>query len=613
MNSFKDSANPILLWADHFHLQPIELNTSNIQIGKDSLKKSKGLVVKAKATHSVKPTGNKLIYLPFVLRDAVQSMVKPYGKPILAAHDEEKDNIGRIVSATYVPTPSPLVSDSIYKYIDSVNSASDAIPVLKQIYDVLTDPDFEGFGYIDVTYRITDESAIEKILDNRYLTVSVGFSFDKSLTYNSVNGLRIQDEDNETVPGETEDGYTVFGVISGMKVNELSYVNVPADDLAMSYEHQMEDSVQSEFLTSDLYIESTIKNGKSKLNKINKTHTYAQDSMNYNGGSMRLSKFAELLKDNTLAYDAMKKYLEADKVILSEDLAKLEDRYFAGPNKTFPITNQEHKDAALKVLAEFEDKKHKAYDALVEAITNYEISTPSVSAEPTPESTETTMTDAQIMDLVVTKLGDSETRKDIFGKLSNDNLKSIFDYLYPIAIESKWIEIASVNNDALQARIAELETEKAQTDAIVDIFKARTTNLQKTVDKYKAELEVSNGQIKGIMIDQILNIKEDLGINIANKEEAKTGLLSRSVDSLNDSIKDLKDQLAIFKKKAPSTTEVLDDPTKSTGTDSQKEDYAKRLEAIEDEYYKLKSKTALSTANEWRRIMISNLNNEFSK
>lgn len=134
------------------------------------------------------------------------SLLNPYPIPILRDHlvtlDEGADPnapFGRVINASYVT--------------DSTGGWIRAVPV------------------------ITDPKAIAMILDQRFMTVSIGGEV--SECYCSVctaNGDRYnmieQGFCNEHWPGETYDGVLCYWEMGGMKMYEISFVNVPADENA---------------------------------------------------------------------------------------------------------------------------------------------------------------------------------------------------------------------------------------------------------------------------------------------------------------------------------------------------------------------------------------------
>lgn len=171
----------------------------------------------------------------FKNRSGCYSFVHPYPKPMLKNHDHESEPTGRIKNAQFV-------SDTA--------TGKEAIIIVPEI----TDPD-----------------TIEKVLDGRYMTVSIGASTD-SATCN-ICGTNIIEEWCGHVKGVEYDG-TVCGWITGeLYFDECSWVNVPADSDARvinTGESELEESfmeayVELEDKIYDLGVEEGISEVKPLL------------------------------------------------------------------------------------------------------------------------------------------------------------------------------------------------------------------------------------------------------------------------------------------------------------------------------------------------------------
>ncbi len=131
------------------------------------------------------------------LESGVYSWTRPYPKPLIKNHDTCcEDPLGRIHDAYYVRSSS------------------------------------NGNPAIMVVPTITDQAAIEKILDGRYVTVSIGAETD-SVTC-SICGTNLLEEEwgglgHEHQRGQKYDGKECYWIIGNLWFDELSFVNVPAD------------------------------------------------------------------------------------------------------------------------------------------------------------------------------------------------------------------------------------------------------------------------------------------------------------------------------------------------------------------------------------------------
>lgn len=132
----------------------------------------------------------------FKLKSGVYSFLYPYPKPMLKNHDHESEPTGRIRNAQFI-------TDS--------RTNRDAILIMPEV----TDPD-----------------TIEKVLDGRYMTVSIGATTDAAMC--NICGTDIlKDGWCGHERGETYDGVECGWIVGNLYFDECSWVNVPADSEAM--------------------------------------------------------------------------------------------------------------------------------------------------------------------------------------------------------------------------------------------------------------------------------------------------------------------------------------------------------------------------------------------
>src|SRR3990167_11553938 len=212
----------------------------------------RSLVAKIAATHAGLITRNNGFYLPEKMRKGVSTFTEHYAKPVQLHHNKSTDPVGRIVKAEYIDTSNGIkdkiiglpIKDSFgntigklndrtfdnfingnLSFIQTVNFISDTLAKS----EVLQDPSWDGLGYALITAIISDQDAIQKILDKRYLTGSVGVSTNKAIC--SVCKLDWADEGSpcEHKPGKIYDGAKAFLITGDLAYDEYSFVNVPAD------------------------------------------------------------------------------------------------------------------------------------------------------------------------------------------------------------------------------------------------------------------------------------------------------------------------------------------------------------------------------------------------
>ncbi len=131
----------------------------------------------------------------FQLKSGIYSFTHPYPKPMLKNHDHYSEPTGRITNAQFIKDPL---------------TNKESVAIIPEI----TDPD-----------------AIEKVLDGRYLTVSIGSTTDSVVC--NICGTDLMKEgwcDHDK--GKEYDGTVCGWIIGNVWFDECSWVNVPADQSA---------------------------------------------------------------------------------------------------------------------------------------------------------------------------------------------------------------------------------------------------------------------------------------------------------------------------------------------------------------------------------------------
>jgi hypothetical protein len=194
------------------------------------------LLVKIAATHSALRTGNKGFYLPEMMRAGAPSFLVPYKKPVLTHHDDFNDPIGRVQSARYVDLSYRYPVNDIWLNKLAAGSLKDK-DLQKAVQYILKEwqnqEEYQGLGYVELIAEITDPDAIQKILDNRYLTVSTAHSSDAAFCGICMKNW-VTDGWCEHEPGETYEDEECVLIPGKHLYSEVSYVNKPADRQAMN-------------------------------------------------------------------------------------------------------------------------------------------------------------------------------------------------------------------------------------------------------------------------------------------------------------------------------------------------------------------------------------------
>jgi len=293
-------------------------------------KKVTSIRVGIEATHSGIVNKNYKFYTPVGMKNGADSFTKPYNKPVTVNHSNVASPIGRVVSAEYVQ----------YNTSTDVNSLSTSTNAkfLDKIKKYVASADYsamgyKGLGHLYLVAEITDADAIQKIIDRRYMTVSIGGG--SNAMYCSICGVNNMADYCNHYPGQTyEDEKCYF--ISGdqMEFDHVSYVNSPADV-----------NTASEILDM------------SEDTKITILDYVLEDKK---GTKMTLK---ELLKSKYSEYDGFKEYMESKQLSkhINEDAfaSAKPAQFLLSEDKLLPVFDTAHAMASLLILKEQEESDDK--------------------------------------------------------------------------------------------------------------------------------------------------------------------------------------------------------------------------------------------------------------
>jgi len=227
-------------------IQPQLLETSSQIIGVTQTlqesaqaagEQSKKLIVQMEAIH-VGRTANYTYYTKEGLSSGLSTWTHPYLKPVLTHHnDQSGEPIGRITRAEF----------------------SDLTP--------------SGRAGLIFTAEISDSNAVQKVLDGRYQTVSIGATTDKVIC--NICGTDRVKEWCDHFPGETYESQTAHFIIGTTIGREVSYVNTPADEFAGNIsvsvvEHQQNELPNVQFAES--ISETATERGMNAVEKKHQEH-----------------------------------------------------------------------------------------------------------------------------------------------------------------------------------------------------------------------------------------------------------------------------------------------------------------------------------------------------
>jgi len=212
--------------------------------------KGKGLIVTYDLSHSGRKINNR-IYSTKGQQRGIESLVSPYPKPILKNHDQSSEPIGRFIGGQW---------EDLYEDAIGFFGAADQVLDIRnafirdepgEIYSVMKkngliqNKRWPGLGRMRVQANITDEDAIRKFMDGRYITFSAGSTTDRHVcsiceTDWAMDGMC------EHRHGQNYDGETCVFITGDFIVLEGSVVNTPADDLSQVVSMEISDSLNIE-------------------------------------------------------------------------------------------------------------------------------------------------------------------------------------------------------------------------------------------------------------------------------------------------------------------------------------------------------------------------------
>lgn len=512
----------------------------------DAKDTSKGVRIKIEATHSGIVNGNKKFYLPVGMKAGTDSFVKPYPKPVTVNHDQYSSPLGRIAEASYISygiggqidTLRPkgvMDSKSMSKVRDFVKSST---------YQM---DGYKGLGHIQLIAEINDKDAIQKIVDKRYLTVSIGGG--TNAMYCSICGVDNKRKSCDHYPGQVYDGEECF-FVSGdlMDFDHVSYVNSPADK-----------NTNTELLDSDDY-------------RITILDFITLDK----GKKMNLKDF---LQGKFPTYKEVKDYMEGIGLAayLSDDVSNVKELDFVLlDEKILPIHDKAHAIAARLILqdAEIEDAdKNVALEVIDEKLTSLIGEAFSLSDELDKLKTPATAPVADKVDNAQVSISD-EAINNIVSKVV-DELKKSFNVSDSYSV-TRLKSIQRVN-DSLEAEVQSL-TDKLRKNTINQIL---TLEDKLSDNDYRQKLETRNITSLEDKLDDLIN-------GLSNKSKTDTDPVADNNKSLEPNSVD---KTKVSDNVQDDNSNVQDQGTTNTNKLSPSE--------IVDEYKRLIREKGLSSAKKY--------------
>lgn len=234
-----------LILKDFFMMAPTASRPGSTSTDKSisaKLANGKALKVVLEASHAGMRNENFSFYSPTGMRNSSHTWVYPHRRPIQIHHDDLADPIGRVIGARYVPFDHIATSDAelnnMIRLVDSAATPSDMVMAANLLGDsgVLDREDWSGVGKLVLEGIVTDSLAAEKILDERYLQVSVTQKPKSALCNICGQDWVVEPCDHSRGSFDKDSKRRMFLVVGDSRYGEVSYINNPADLRASTVE-----------------------------------------------------------------------------------------------------------------------------------------------------------------------------------------------------------------------------------------------------------------------------------------------------------------------------------------------------------------------------------------
>ena len=496
-------------------------------------------------------TANYNNYSAQALEAALQSWVEPYPKPIILNHDLNSEPIGRVMAAKM-------------------------------------DKEEDGSSFVRLQVAITDPAAIQKVLDKRYLTGSVGGRAGKAVC--SITGEDLAAESSDGKPklakfkrGQVYKGKLAFVDMQDISFKEYSFVNQPADSKSgvrksskgdVKVENSTDDWVakSSAFVLSmneeDIYSveehKSILKDLKSKESKPLYLHlkgafltAYAvQESENYNYTN------DSLLSNENREKDILEEKLNMNDEVKNEDILATVEELSQDLSDVSAANAGEASDSIVdKEENSTEEVSSKDEGNASEEDVNLNL----ISALTSVLKAATEADDKTLIDVITSKIEDLKKEQapvidaasETTEEASKEDAKGSEEVL-----DSKEEQVDTVDSsDATTSEEIE-KTEESKTD-LTGTVKADEQASEQDVDdtaKKLQSLEEENQKLKNALhrtlVERVVDAKIANGLeSYETREELIADHSKRTASSLADSLRDLA-TMPVAKTKHASMPEI---------------------------------------------------------
>ena len=593
-----------------------------------------GLIVLVKTTHGFRITRNEGLYMPSMLVSGLDSLVKPFNVPIKPAHRDSAGNlqvepIGRVIGGQYIhqiPFGNIGFDSRAAATVDP--DTPEGISLIRQamLKGPLLDDDFEGLGYVLTKGLITDTEAIKKILDGRYLTVSVELRTDKWI--NPVTGNSwlddIEQGDIDYFIGDMVDGIRAIKVANRIKYDAYAFVTHPADEEALVIGHKLVqgeefERIRNQFGSTMMMIDSTASSNFSDKEVFDSVQGVKPGyglrgkqtfSTSQGDSTMKLKELLESFKKSCLKgetfdkaeelYDALSGRKDFKEVSQDERISK---QFFVsglplvpevfGSGKLLEVFDETQPEEA-KLLTRFEVLKE-----LVEEISTVTNQDDKVCDNDNKVGSENVNNNNEDLGM---------DKEQILNALSADeNLRKAILADLDVVSKSKLDEIASARDEA-QSQISSLEKAVVEANAKRDIYKETVQDSMEEVVELRHSLASATKDHRETIenfatILTALTEKEFDGRTVTMGSKSLKECLE-VLDSLSEALNIEEARKSLFDLVAGKPSQKIPDPTQSDDIeDPSTQDGVSSDDDVTNKSEKTYSALEINVAKKWKMFM----------
>ena len=569
------SINPVIspVVTDVYSKKDLENFKSLYKRVKNSFEKNEDIEVpyifeQTIATHFGYVNNNNTMYPVEYANKSARSWTMPFRKPVLVNHDRNSPPLGRHYYAIYKPSDTLIPS---------------------KINDIKTPK-----GAILTHSYISDKDAIDKVMDGRFLTVSISGSTPEMKC--SICDSLIFECDH--YPGEIYDRQLCYKKTRELDYIERSFVNQPADQSKNHYAgvtnfeliipdgENIADSMEMDYIKKNMLYSKEDKiitdssgytlflandqncdliTGKPMYyfgigndEKLTQENEKIQDDINIepdadDNDNSELDYWLEL--DRRVSDYIEKHYKEH--LLTPKDRSNLKSGSFCGPNRTLPIVDEKYYNISLNILkdADFIDNEKMIYQFAHRIVKRAKkMGFSSDQSFDSKISTINKIVDsADLPSQTDAKLKDSNNFK---SKSIANNIRK--EQMMPTVIDWNDVSIPSALDNVVGLK---QHVDKIVEDRAVEIQKEsleKASDAEKKYESMKTQYdELLDTQTKLVETSKELTIDNILGIysqlktksyldaikNEDGEQKLRDKLRNRTLDSLQDALNDLKDEL----------------------------------------------------------------------